>query len=496
MGFVADVLGFGQDDPPPPPDPYAVADAQGTANLEAARLGATLSRYDQKTPWGSLNWEQAADSAGLPTDKWTSTTTLDPRAQALVDAGLDTSLGLSGATQSALSRVDSTYESGLNTENLPDPGAWDLGPKQPTGLYDPSALVQPRVETATTANNALRDQLGRTAATAGQSFNYNALGAMPTADNAARQSVEDALYSRMTSRLDPQYAQTQAKLESQLTNQGITQGSEAWNTEMQNLGRNKNDAYQTAMETAIMNGGTEMQRQFDMNMTGRQQGVTEANTLRDRPFVEAGYLSGLNTAADSSLGNALTADTAYSINSQAIENAARDQAMQERAAMMAERSQGLTEQYTARNQVMNELNALRTGAQVTPPQFAAQQTGAQVGAAPVAQSVYNSYAGDQANYSAGVNSQNSMFGDLASLGGAAMMAPIGTFSDRRLKTAIKKLFNHPAGFGIYEFEYHWSPVKHIGIMAQEVKKLFPATVGHIGRYLAVDYRLLEELTNG
>lgn len=453
---VGSYMANSSNDAPASPDPYAVADAQGTENLEAARLSAELSRYDQKTPWGDLNWEQAVDSAGLPTDKWTSTTTLDPRAQALVDSGLDTSLGLADATQSALSRVDSTYSKGLDTRGLPNPGDWDLGPQLSFGkrpnveatkdfyrkdLYDPSALVQPRVDTATIANQAFQDQLGRAASTAGQTFDYSGLGAMPTADNATRQSVEDALYGRMTSRLDPQYAQTQAKLESQLTNQGITQGSEAWNTEMQNLGRNKNDAYQTAMETAILNGGTEMQRQFELAMSGRKQGVTEADSLRDRPFAEASYLSGLNTAADSSLGNALNADTAYSTNSLNLADkdiastwnnrmntineqlAARDQAMQERASMLGERSQGLTEQYTARNQVMNELNALRTGAQVTPPQFAAQQTGAQVAAAPVAQSVYNSYAGDQANYSAGVGTQNSALGGLASIASAYLMGP-------------------------------------------------------------------------
>lgn len=457
MGFVSDIVGGifgGNDDPPPAPDPYAVADAQGTANLEAARLGATLSRYDQETPWGDLNWEQAVDSAGLPTDKWTSTTTLDPRAQALVDSGLDTSLGLADATQSALSRVDATYGKGLDTKGIVTPGAWNLGPQLSAGakpdlqasknfyrgdIYDPSAMVQPRVNTANTANQAFNSQLGRAATTAGQDFNYDNLGAMPTADNAARQSVEDALYSRMTSRLDPQYEQTQAKLESQLTNQGITQGSEAWDTEMQNLGRNKNDAYQSAMETAIMNGGTEMQRQFELSMSGRKQGMTETDAVRDRPFAEASYLSGLNTAADSSLGNALNADTAYSSNSLNLADkdiasawndrtnttneqlAARDQALQERAAMLGERSQALSEQYTARNQVMNELNALRTGAQVTPPQFAAQQTGANVGAAPVAQSVYNSYAGDQANYSAGVGTANSALGGLSSIASAYLM---------------------------------------------------------------------------
>ena len=87
-----------------------------------------------------------------------------------------------------------------------------------------------------------------------------------------------------------------------------------------------------------------------------------------------------------------------------------------------------TNTIAARNQILNELNALRTGAQAQMPQFGNTNSGAQVAASPIAQSVYNSYQGDLANYQAGVSSNNAMLGGLASLGGAAMMAPAGTFA--------------------------------------------------------------------
>ena len=55
------------------------------------------------------------------------------------------------------------------------------------------------------------------------------------------------------------------------------------------------------------------------------------------------------------------------------------------------------------------------------PQFGNTQSGAQVGASPIAQSVYNSYQGALSNYNAQVGSNNAMLGGLTSLGSAAMM---------------------------------------------------------------------------
>ena len=90
-----------------------------------------------------------------------------------------------------------------------------------------------------------------------------------------------------------------------------------------------------------------------------------------------------------------------------------------------------------RNQILNELNALRTGAQAQAPNFASTNSGAQVGASPIAQSAYNSYQGDMANYNAQVGSNNAMLGGLASLGGSAMMA---TAANPGMWTALAGMF--------------------------------------------------------
>ena len=49
-------------------------------------------------------------------------------------------------------------------------------------------------------------------------------------------------------------------------------------------------------------------------------------------------------------------------------------------------------------------------------------------------------------------------------------------SDRRLKKNIIKLGEYIKGINFYSFEYLWSPVRHFGFMADEVKKIMPEAV--------------------
>jgi hypothetical protein len=64
-------------------------------------------------------------------------------------------------------------------------------------------------------------------------------------------------------------------------------------------------------------------------------------------------------------------------------------------------------------------------------------------------------------------------------------------SDRRLKTDVEKLGERPDGLGVYAFRYLWSPVRHIGVMAQEVLGVKPEAVVHLpGGYMAVNYGAL------
>lgn len=64
-------------------------------------------------------------------------------------------------------------------------------------------------------------------------------------------------------------------------------------------------------------------------------------------------------------------------------------------------------------------------------------------------------------------------------------------SDVRLKRDIELLSVRPDGLGVYLYRYLWSPVKFIGVMAQEVLKVKPSAVVTLpSGFLAVDYAQL------
>lgn len=95
------------------------------------------------------------------------------------------------------------------------------------------------------------------------------LGLNPTLLN---QQATDALYKANTQYLDPQFGQSQSKLESQLANQGITRGSEAYNNAMLNFNNQKQQAYESARNQAIGQGTAAAQGLFGMGLQGAQFG--------------------------------------------------------------------------------------------------------------------------------------------------------------------------------------------------------------------------------
>ena len=270
-GIVDSVFGGGEK----APDPYAIAQAQSQANIDAARVTAALNRANQYTPWGQLTWTQ--DPSRGP-DAWNQTISLDPQSQALLDQQRAQQLQLGGVVDSTISSIQS------------------MGPVGELNLPG---------------------------------------GAMPTSNEDYRRQIQDALYSQATSRLDPMFRQREGDLQSSLAAQGITQGSQAYDREMQNMNLARNDAYQTALNNAITQGESAVAGQFGRDMQGRQQGTQEA------------------------------------------------------IADWQSRLQG-------RGQVFNELASLRQGTQLQTPQFGSTQSGASVAPADVSGNVWNAYNANQA----------------------------------------------------------------------------------------------------
>lgn len=96
----------------------------------------------------------------------------------------------------------------------------------------------------------------------GNNLSYNAGD-----PNLIQQNVSDALYNQQKTYLDPQFQQSQSSLENKLANQGITQGSEAYNNAMLNASNAKEQAYGEARNSAIGKGVSAAQGMFGMNLS-------------------------------------------------------------------------------------------------------------------------------------------------------------------------------------------------------------------------------------
>ena len=188
------------------------------------------------------------------------------------------------------------------------------------------------------------------------------------------------------------------------------------------------------------------------------------------------------------------------IGSEAYQNSMTDQGNQEndlriQAALqgintgLGARQQGIQEQTYLQDRPLNVVNALRTGSQVTSPNFAnvpqqATTTGPNYLGAAQAQGQY-----DQNIYNQGIGSNNAFKSGLFSLGSAAIGAPPGTFSDRRLKSNIVRIGEHPLGIGVYQYDIFGQ--RDIGVMADEVEQVMPeAVVMHPSGYKMVNYAML------
>lgn len=88
--------------------------------------------------------------------------------------------------------------------------------------------------------------------------------------------------------------------------------------------------------------------------------------------------------------------------------------------------------------------------------------------------------------SGGSNSTSSSKSESTNGMGDIISAGAALFSDKRLKENVEKV-GEEKGFNIYAFNYIWSPIRYVGVMAQEVKKKMPEAVGMRDGFLTVDY---------
>jgi Chaperone of endosialidase len=405
---------YGKSDPPPAPDYTGAAKATADGNLEAAKYaadtnagiaGMTADRNQQLAEYaaqqnqefarnqtkanranqvnqdGSLTWTHTGDD---PDAGWTQTQSLNAGGQALYDKNQAMSSKYADAASAGFDKVKDM----LSNPNL--------------DMSDPRlSMSDPRLS---------MDNIPKRAIDVGQ-------------------TAQDAIMAR----LNPQFKNQEADLQTRMANQGITLGSDAYSREMNQFQSGRNDAMSQA---ALQGIGLDRQNRQDAftersgALQERSNALQEMMQLKDRPL---------------NLINALRSGS--QVNAPQFGNYSQQQNV----------------------------------TQATPTMNTAQmQTtqGADLFGASKAQ-----YGASMDSYNAGQAQDQALMKGLFGLGSAFI-------SDRRLKKNIKRIGTHLLGIGMYSFDYLYGE-SSTGVMADEVEKVRPsAIIKHPSGYSMVDYGAL------
>jgi hypothetical protein len=398
---------------PPPPDYAAAAREQAAASKENIQDQTWANRPNQNTPWGSSTWGQQVVKdpiTGQDRLQWTQTEKLDPTLQGALQNQIDLMNKRSTQANDMYDRAGALLSDPFN----PYLGAWGQNPGDLNlGLFG-----------------------GRTDVNQGYLNNDEI--------NDLRQKSEDAMYQRQINRLDPQFEQERDRKEAQLAAQGLRPTDPAYQQQMDQFNRGRNDAYEQARLGSIGEGRNEYTTMFGTGLQAQQFG----NQAAQQNFANAMQKQGFNNQQIEQMWNAQLQNSNYQ--------------NQLRQAQMAE-------QLMMRNQPLNEINALIHGQQVSSPQFSnfanagLSDTPNLLGAAGA------QYKADQQHFSNQNAGLNSLLGGLGQIGGM-----FGMFSDRRLKRNIQCI-GEVVGLPVYSFEYLWGE-KAVGFMADEVAEVYPDAV--------------------
>lgn len=413
---------------PPPPDPYKTADAQTQAGKEAAAYNNAITHGSTYTPWGQQTYTGRVDPTTGAT-VYDQTISLDPQQQQLLDIYNANDLKFGQASQGMLDRVTGTLGQPMDTSGLP--------------------ALQGSVQMGQFGQ---APQLGGYQTNAGQSdqLDINGPGIRGTLDTpglpqlygaddlqGARQQVQDALYQRQASYLDPQWQQREQAERTRLANMGVVEGSEAYRNAIDALDRGRAFDYGQARNSAIAGGGDELSRLVNIAQGNRGQmfGERQAegafqNNAQAQALAQAlaqGNYGNNARLANATFSNAATGQANQDLMAQAGFNQAAT-AAQNQAALQAAgfgnqaRAQGLEQLFALRNQPMNEYNALRSAAQVAQPQFQNAQNSL-TNPTDIAGLINQNYQQQMDIWNAKQQQNNSFLSGLFGLGGAALGNP-------------------------------------------------------------------------
>lgn len=485
---------------PTPPDPTVTAAAQTQSNKDTASYQQALNLINQNTPLGSITYNNIGTDPTTGAPRYESNVSLSPSGQKSFDLQQQVGEALNNLALKGTGQVSSAFDtsqnydnlpktSGLDTSALPAAGKVDLtkAPNAPTGLdlsslspvsaYDPTKFGSLKsFDTSGLASAPTSIDVSNLPELP-KGLDLSTLGDAPTANDALRQQAADTLYKQSTSRLDPQWQLDQQRLENQLTQKGIAQGSDAWKNAMESFQRSRNDAYDQARNDSILNavnyetgqynlennayttkrdtlqqqfadalnannqGFGQAQAKFGAGLASRQQGVSElqqavADALANRQQ-QSSEAQTANTTSSNNRAQGLNEQEAafqagqaargQNINEQlslaGLNDQQRAQALAEQEAANAtnltNRQQGITEANYLRELPINEISSLLNGGQVTMPQFTnTPQTS--VAGTNVAGIIQNDYQNKYQNYQTQLQQQNAAIGSIFGLAGSVL----------------------------------------------------------------------------
>lgn len=407
MSLISAIFGGG----PKPPDPVATAQSQEQINQQALIDAAKLNQINQVGPQGSITYSGAIGSPDR-----TQTTTLSPELQQL----------LNGQTSASNSLTDLANQ---RLAGAPQ-GDFQLGAK-PWGYLGQGASEQLQRNVPTSTNFASNVQGGPIAT--GYDAGGNVQRGVNTDFSGQVQQAQDAAYARGAQYLDPQFEQSDQQLQSRLAAQGITQGSDAYNTEMANAARNKQSAYSDLRNNAIGQGDALQNQlfgqqlgagQFSNSALAQQYGMNQGqaqfqNAAQSQNFGQGYQNAGLQNQAqnDTFAQNLSAAD----FNNQAMGQQFQ-QGLQVVNADNAMYQNNIQNDILARNQNINEAMAYMNGTPIAPQNPSYQP----VAGSTAAQAAPDAVGTASANYSAGTQARSailgSIFGAAGKIGGAAVAA--------------------------------------------------------------------------
>lgn len=260
----------GKSAPAAPPDYVGQANATAAGNLAAARAQTQANRIDQITPYGTIKYTQSGgqfDQAGYDA---AMSKYQNQQAQLQQNAGLQEYFGKTGQLLTAPDR--NTFMS--------NPDQWS----SEIQLSDAQQQLLDAQNRTSLGMAGLQDAaMKRLADSSAQPFDTSGL------ININDQTGMDAWtkYSDLLmQRLNPGLDQQQAALDTKLANQGLTQGSEGWNTGQTAFGKQRNDANVSAQLA-----GAQVQNQmFNQAIQGNQATLGQRAYIRSIPLNELNAL--------------------------------------------------------------------------------------------------------------------------------------------------------------------------------------------------------------